>query len=410
MPGSSLQFVSAAAAFRADNARDGVPRPAATRESAWIAVTTLLEHASLAADDSAPLVARAVDIARDTLGAGWIQRRGDREWRDERWPGDAILLLADDGYEADAFNTSLSMLTALDRADARLSPVQRGRLLARRARILARLGRLEHARDHFLDLGRLGKRIGSAELRARAWLGLASIAQMRGNYAAMEALDRRAARLAGREGLSFIERFAHLGLTVAAVKRRDFDDAIVHGWAVYRASLGWPVDEGESLQTFGQVMLEAHCFAEARAALAAVVSRALPARIIVPALGGLALSAAETGRAATVRWVANQLRMIAETGVARFVLSTALLECSVALKRIGQEATSAALREQATTIAAEHGFHEVLAGAAEIDSDAGERTRSVFIPRGRALRIVAEVASMEPGRLPTEVSLLAVPA
>src|SRR5262249_50654249 len=185
-----------------------------------------------------------------------------------------------------------------------LSPVQRGRLLARRARILSRLGRMDGARDHFMTIERMGKEANSDELRARALLGLGSIAQMRGNYPAMEAFARRALRISRRAGLSFIERYARIGLTIAAGAKHDFDTALFHGWAVYHASIGQPLEEAEILQTFGQLMVEARHFDEARAAFGAVVSRALPARHIVPALGGLAVSAAETGRSATVRWVA----------------------------------------------------------------------------------------------------------
>jgi len=409
MPGSTLQSVSGAAAFRADSGRDVVPRPPGPRDGIWIAVTSLLEHAPLVPGDAASLVARAAGMARDTLGDDFIRRRGDREWRDERWPGDAILLLADDAYEADAFQTALSMLTALDRADSGLSPVQRGRLLARRARILARLGRLDDARDHFRAIWRLGKEASSTELRARASLGLGSIAQMRGNYPELESLNRRALRLARRGGLSFIERYSRLGLMIAAATRHDFDVALVHGWAVYRASVG-PLEEGEILQSFGQLMVEARSYDEARAAFAAVVSRDLPARIILPALGGLAISAAETGRPATVRWVANQLHTLAAAGVARHPLSLALLECSMGLARIGEQPASYALRAQATAIGEEHGFHEVTVRAAGMDRrDAGPAAKA-FTPSARAVRIVGEIASLEPGRLPDEVSLLAVPA
>jgi tetratricopeptide (TPR) repeat protein len=412
MPGS-LHPLSGTKSYRADATRDGVPRRLATgmeaRESAWIAVTNLLEHAIVVPSDAPALVRHATELARDVLGKDFVRRRGDREWPRDRWPGDAILLLADDAHEADAFQTALALLTALDRADPELQPVHRGRVLARRARTIARLGRLDDARDHFRAVGRLGREAGSVELRARALLGLGSIAQMRGNYPALESLNRRSLRLARSGGFGYIERYSRLGLMVAAIMRHDFESAVIQGWTVYRASIGQPFEEGEILQTFGQLMLVARCFAEARAAFSAVVALPLPGRIIIPTLGGLAIAAAETDRPETVTWVADQLSALVAVEAPRYILSLALLECSIAMARIGRRASSDALRAQATAIAEEHGFHEVTVRAAELDRPTPVEP-SVFTPRGRAGRIVDEIALLEPGRLPHEVSLTAVPA
>lgn len=401
---------SGPAAYRADAAREPVESTENSRDGVWIAVATLLEHASLVAGDDRPrLLARAIELAHESLGDDSLRRRGEREWRDNRSPSDAILLLADDAYERGAFNTALSMLSALERADQNLSVVQRGRLLARRARVVARLGRLEDARDHFLSLRRLGRAAKSAELTARAWLGLASIEQMGGNYAGVESFSRRALRLARRERLDFIERYARLGLMIAAGARHDFDTALFHGWTVYQASAGRPIEEGEILSSFGQLMIEAGYFDEARAAFGAIVARPLPARILVPALGGLSVAAAETGRSATVRWVANQLTMLVDTGVPRYLIALALLECSDALAHIGQSTAARDLRGRATTIAQRHGFNEVTTRA-ERSRRRDEAATKAFTFRGRAGKIAGQIAALEPGRLPDEVSVLAVPA
>jgi tetratricopeptide (TPR) repeat protein len=407
MPRSILHSVSAPAAYRADSRREDASWRAGARDGDWIAVTSLLEHSSLSRADGSVLVGRAIEIARDALGDEFIRTRGDREWRGDRTPSDAILLLSDAAYEGDALNTVVAMLTALERAEPDLTPVQRGRLLARRARALSRLGRLEHARDHFRALDRLGRNVRSTELRARAWLGLASIAQMSGNYALLESMSRRALRLAKREGLSFSERSAHLGLMIAAGAQHDFDAALFHGWAVYVASAGQANEEGEILTSFGQLMVEARRFAEARAAFAAVVSRVLPARIMVPALGGLARAAAETGRGATVRWVANQLNVLAAANAPRYLVSLAYLDCSDALVRIGLAVTAEELRTRALAIAEAHGFHEVTSRAAETVSRDAMTATAAFTLGGRAVRIAGRIASLEPRELPDEVSLVA---
>ncbi len=414
MPGKILQITSGPAAYRADVNRESRPLRQGSHDGDWIAVTTLLEQAALV-PGAARLIERAIEIACDCLGAGEIRRRSDREWRDNRAPAEAILILSDDAFDADAFNSAIAMLVALDRADPGLNPVLRGRLLARRARAVSRLGRLEEACDGFRAVERLGIEAASAELRARAWTGLGSVAQMAGDYDTLHKFTRRALRLAKREGLRSIERRARLGLTIAAGARHDFDAALVHGWAVYLASVGEATEEGEILQTFGQLLVEAKCYGEARAAFSAVVARALPARVILPALGGLALAAGETQRVATVRWVANQLNVLSAAGVSRYQLALALTDCSAALARVGAFSASAEMEAKAVSIAREHGFHEVTKRelAKRTEELSGRETvgyPAPFALRGRAVRIAGRIALMEPGQLPDEVSLVAVPA
>jgi hypothetical protein len=61
-------------------------------------------------------------------------------------------------------------------------------------------------------------------------------------------------------------------------------------------------------------------------------------------------------------------------------------------------------------MAEEFGFHEVTVRAAEIRRRDAAPSTSAFILRGRAVAIAGEIALLEPGRLPEEVSLNAVPA
>jgi hypothetical protein len=108
--------------------------------------------------------------------------------------------------------------------------------------------------------------------------------------------------------------------------------------------------------------------------------------------------------------VENQLRALSAAGAPRYILSLALLECSIAMARVGQIAASDEVRSEATRIAAEHGFHEVTVRAAEIEQRERVDAGTAFTLGGRAQRIAGRIASMEPGRLPDSVSVVAVPA
>ena len=141
----------------------------------------------------------------------------------------------------------------------------------------------------------LARKTRSAELDARAELGFGALAQMRGNYPEMLEHAQRAARIADREGLAGIARHAHYGLMVGAVKRGQYGEALVEGQRVLRLSYGDALLEAEILESIGQLLIEAGRAREARACLAAVATRRLPARLLLPALGGLAVTSAQIG-------------------------------------------------------------------------------------------------------------------
>ena len=82
----------------------------------------------------------------------------------------------------------------------------------------------------------------------------------------------------------------------------------------------------------------------------------------------------------------------------------------MALARIGQQAASESLLAHAVQMAEEFGFHEVTVRAAEIRRRDAAPSTNAFILRGRAVAIAGQIALLEPGRLPGEVSLNAVPA
>ena len=156
MPSTILQIQSGPASVSCRRDARQAPRPGA-RDGVWIAVTSLLEHASLAGANGPALVPRAIDIAVEALGSQVVQHRGDREWRDNRTRATPSCSSPTTPTTPTRSTRRLTMVTALDRAERGLNAVQRGRLLARRARYLSRLGRLEEAADHFRTVGQLGK-------------------------------------------------------------------------------------------------------------------------------------------------------------------------------------------------------------------------------------------------------------
>jgi tetratricopeptide (TPR) repeat protein len=235
------------------------------------------------------------------------------------------------------------------------------------------------------------------------------LSQKREDFAAVQRFARRAARLAEREGLRKLAREAHSGLMVAASIDNRFDDAIVHGWTVYQLSLGDAVDESGVLGNLGQVLLDAGFNEASRSVFAAVVSRSLPANVILPALGGLALASAASRQDLTTEWAAREVLRFEPGSVPRYALASALFECGLALTRIGRMKTAMRCRSAALQLAEQYDFSELVSRFERIDGSMSNFHSAATLNK-RAASVARELTLLEPRQLPQHVQLLAVSA
>jgi len=402
--------ISAAAAYRLD-AAGRTQNSAVDDDDRAIVAGAVLQHAALLpAPQRSELLRDAIEVAIEIVGEPEVERLAAREWQDvDRTPSEAITLLAETVQRAGSFNLARVLLDGVLQADDSLTVVQRGRVLAARARIAWKLGSLDDARERYELLERLGRNAKSAELKARACVGLASVAYMRGNYPELQRYAARAARIADREGFRELGRKAHNALLIVAGANRQLDAALSHGWSAYQASDN-PVDACEVLQNIGQVLFDAGQVDTARAVFATVVSHELPALILLPALGGLALASAKCGMEDTVRWAATEVTRIDASIVPRYALASALTECASGLNLVGRRDDAERCRAHAAALATANGFHEI---AYRIDAMPAIRAASAeaesAIRRGSSAKIVTELKWMEPERRPDHVRLAAAP-
>lgn len=403
---------SAAAAYRTDlTAHGGEFGP---HDGAWIAVGSLLEHAALLPEpDRSRLLIDAIEFSREIVGEESLGRLGDREWQDrDRTPIEAVMLLADSIHRAGALNTAGAMLDGLLLADSSMSEVHRGRILSQRARVLRKMSLIDEAYEYDREVARIGRRVKSVELRVRASLGYSSRCQMRGNYPELYRHSMRAARLAEREGLHKLARDANSGLLVALGVARRFDEGLIVGWRVYQASIGDRVDEGETLQNIGQLLFESGHLVEARAGFAAVVSRQLPVHIILAALGGLAITSAETGQPEAVEWAAAEAERLSKSNAPQYCIALAHLESAIALHRIGRHTECERHRLEAIRLGQAHGFHEIAIRAEKLETGPSIDTAATMplTLTQEAATVANRVAWLEPERLPEHVVLEVTPA
>src|SRR6185437_13920072 len=121
-------------AYRADLA--GRAQPFGEHDSEWLAIAVLLEQAArLGAADGFAMLEQARRLAADVVSAAALETLVRREWQNaDVHPVDPIVAVAQETYDRNAFRTAAHILDALLATDRSLSDLQRGRLLARRAR------------------------------------------------------------------------------------------------------------------------------------------------------------------------------------------------------------------------------------------------------------------------------------
>ena len=398
---------SVTAAYRADLAATATPF--GPHDDAWITIATLLSQAGAVPDEPrAALVNSAAELARAVLTEVAATHVSRSEWGSpDAGTCETVLILTDHTFEAGALHLTRAVLSAFLEADRSLSILERGRLVSRRARVDARLGHVEEARDQYGAVARLGKEIDSAELRIRAWIGYAVLAYMRGNYPEQMRYSRRAARLAARFGLPFLNRMAHMGLMITAGAQHLFDDALQHARIIYRESLGDSILEGEILTNIGQLLLEAGHASKAADVFAGVLRRPLPLRLILPALGGLAVAAGKRGDVACVKWVAAEIEQLdATTDILPYVYASALLECASALSMVNRRADAERLLDVAVRVADVGPYNEIIVKADEL-RHARPVTPSVERrPTPNVERLVSELATGDSESLPRHVLVL----
>ena len=213
--------ISAAAAYRLDAA--GRNQASGVDDDRAIIAGAVLQHAALLpAPQRSGLLRDAIEIAIEIIGEPEVERLAAREWQHiDRTPSEAIMLLAESVQRVGSFNLARVLLDGVLQADDSLTVVQRGRVLAARARIAWKLGFFDDARERYELIARLARKAKSPELKARASSDWPRSLTCAGTILMSSATPARAARIADREGFREIGRKAHNALMiVAGVSRR----------------------------------------------------------------------------------------------------------------------------------------------------------------------------------------------
>ena len=351
-------------AYRTVNGRS--PAALDGDDGSWLHVGSLLEHAALLPEgERGPYLDIVAKTVKRSIGADqWrVGHRTDPpQLRSDGALESRMRVFCEVIEDAGALELSDAILCAYVVADTDISRVERGRVEAVRARLAWKSGELDVAEERYRVVAMAARRIHSDELRVRAWIGRAIVARLRGNYPASRRYGQNAIVLAERSELRRLASTAHHTLMVAAAVGEEFESAVEHGWQAFLNADGDVMLESGALGNVGQLFLDAGHPATAMAAFRAVLARRSSDRIVVPALGGLAVAAARVGMADVVLTTTDDIlaRFRASAGVTAYDTATTLVDLTRAYVALGDNRRAEKFREQAHALAVSKGFHEIV--------------------------------------------------
>ncbi|HKN67832.1 MAG TPA: hypothetical protein VJW73_16225 [Gemmatimonadaceae bacterium] len=394
---------NAAAALRSDLARHPGVTDFGEATSVWVGYVSLLVRSTRARLPLAPLLRDFVKSILREPGARVLLRtqpdyRLVRETNRALRRSDlgafssatrALAARMEDAGALALADTALQMLL-LVRVDAEgIEIEEQGRVIAHRARIARQGGDVELSLEQYRNVERIARITRSDDLYARAWIGFAVLAMVRGNYPESAEWFAQAATAADKAGDRDLSRNAHHGSLIAAAKRDDFDDALRHGWLAFRYSIGDAQLEAEALSNLGGVMLQARAYRPAAAAFDAALRRNPPARLAIPALGGAIVTAARLGDADRARERYATLARYAAASDYQWELTDALIEAATALFLLGDAAEAERVRARALELASEGKFHELEFRAERIAEESAPQA-PITVEMSRETRTVCE--------------------
>lgn len=263
------------------------------------------------------------------------------------------------------FELALTTVAAVCRLTARTDPSAHTLATLHLGRIARQMNALDAAEDAYSSAIARALHLRQPPIAARGHVGLALIADMRGNLPAAAEHYREALRLAvPREG-AYLQ--ALQGLMSLAVSRNDLGEALVLGWTIYDASVDGSDTRLAALSELSLVALKAGFPAQARAGFKLVLDASAPARLRVGALSGDVRAAAWLDDAVAVQRLSLVIRREAALSNASHETTMALVHLAEAQYRIGDKASAFETLEGARELATSFAFNEYLFAAEALE-------------------------------------------
>lgn len=357
-------LLDALEAYRADLAHGGRGDPFSERDTVWLAWASALDRASkLNGDARAEHLRRVLEELPPPVAPGGLAPVPTAH-EDEQIANTLVfcaLAISEEAEEAGAYATATVILQLAQASVDGPRGVFHGRLVARQARVLRRLGELEAADHRYSLVEALADEIANEELRARATLGHGIIARARGNYPVARELFLAVASAAGDTWeMQQLRGFAHQELLIVAAVAKDFDSALRHGWAAYQSPAATQTQRYEMLINFATVCLDSGRYRAALNGYLLVLAAPVPRRMQLTAVGGAAIAAGELGYTAMVRRFIALGDDLMDDRNAQYEAADLEKSLAQASFAIGDDVTGALYRRRALSRAERLGFFEIL--------------------------------------------------
>ncbi len=264
--------------------------------------------------------------------------------------------MADAGALSMAYSTvSLTRRIAQD-AGAR----ERGLLAADQAMVARLLGDLDAAEELYRDAEKIGEQAGDLTVRARCYVGRGVIDRVRGNYPRSRVFFERALELAETVQARDLMRLSHQGLTICHTIAENYDRGLQHGWATLQLADGNPAREVEALANLAHICLVAGFPAAALRGYAAILGKMASPRVILGALGGAAIAAAQAGEPAVLARAAAEITGRVGTSGLPYESAQSLYSLATAYAIVGDDTRRDELLARTRKLAKARGYFELL--------------------------------------------------
>lgn len=264
--------------------------------------------------------------------------------------------MADTGALSMAYTTvSLTRRVAESASDR-----ERGLLAADQGMIARLLGDLDAAEELYRASESIGERTGDMFVLARTYVGRGVVDRVRGNYPRSRVYFERALELSETVQAREIMRLANQGLTICHGLASNFDRGLLHGWATLQLADGDQGREVEALANLAQLCQLAGYPAAALRGYAAILGRATSPRVVLSALGGASIAAAQAGEPVVLERAATEIAARVRTSGLPYENAQALYHVATAYAAVGDLFRRDDYLARARTLAKARGFFELL--------------------------------------------------
>ena len=300
--------------------------------------------------------------------------------------------------DAGALSMAYTMVSLTRRVAEDASDHERGLLTADQAMVARLLGDLDVSEELYRAAASIGERASDMTVVARTFVGRGVIDRVRGNYPRSRVFFERALELAETVQARDLMRLAHQGLTICHTLAEDYDRALQHGWATLQLADGEPAREVEALANLAHICLVAGYPVAALRGYAAILGRAVSPRVILGALGGAAIAAAQAGEAAVLARAGAEINARVSTSGLPYENAQSLYSLATAFATVGDQKRRDEALAQCRKLAKARGFFELLykTDPAELERAAQQPPASTRLTRS-SQHVVASLNDFDVG-------------